>query len=99
MGALSRRKKKQALSAAAADVEAKVKGVAAKVGAEDKMDWTRLARPSILMSRMQPGMLLCLLPSRMWLAVMGIIRVSIIRMMSPVLMLERPSPLSLLSSL
>merc|ERR1711916_208990 len=47
--ALSRRKKKQALSAAAADVEAqvkskasdaedKVKGVAAKVGAEDKVD-------------------------------------------------------------
>merc|ERR1712065_130449 len=47
--ALSRRKKKQALSAAAADVEAqvkskasdaedKVKGVAAKVGAEDKVE-------------------------------------------------------------
>merc|ERR1711916_227575 len=36
--ALSRRKKKQALSAAAADVEDKVKGVAAKVGAEDKVD-------------------------------------------------------------
>merc|ERR1711991_220981 len=47
--ALSRRKKKQALSAAAADVEAqvkskasdaedKVKGIAAKVGAEDKVE-------------------------------------------------------------